>query len=67
MFTRGWGFHGCLGRENEECVTLPTVVETLKAVQVSAGQYTSLFIIDNVIIDNVDVYSFGLKGLGLQF
>ncbi|CAM0904131.1 unnamed protein product [Alopecurus aequalis] len=61
VFTWGWGLHGCLGRGEEECVTLPTAVETSKAVQVSAGQYTTF-----VITDNGDVYSFGRKGLGLQ-
>lgn len=61
VFTWGWGFHGCLGRGDEECVTLPTAVETLKAVHVSAGKYTTF-----VITDNGDVYYFGLKGLGLQ-
>jgi alpha-tubulin suppressor-like RCC1 family protein len=61
VFTWGWGKHGCLGRGEEEYVTLPTAVENLKAVHVSAGYYTTF-----VITDNGDVYTFGQKGLGIQ-
>jgi alpha-tubulin suppressor-like RCC1 family protein len=42
-------------------MTLPTAVETLKAVHVSAGYYTTF-----VITDNGEVYTFGQKGVGLQ-
>ncbi|KAM0899913.1 hypothetical protein ACQ4PT_020985 [Festuca glaucescens] len=61
IFTWGWGIHGCLGHGAEEYMTLPTAVETLKAVHVSAGYYTTF-----VITDNGEVYTFGQKGLGLQ-
>lgn len=61
VFTWGWGYHGCLGRGAEDCVDLPTAVETLKAVHVSAGVYTTF-----VVTDNGDVYTFGMKGLGFQ-
>ncbi|XP_047064090.1 ultraviolet-B receptor UVR8-like [Lolium rigidum] len=61
IFTWGWGVHGCLGRGAEEYMTLPTAVETLKAVHVSAGYYTTF-----VITDNGEVYTFGQKGVGLQ-
>ncbi|KAF0891689.1 hypothetical protein E2562_010905 [Oryza meyeriana var. granulata] len=67
VFTWGWGNNGCLGHGSEECLTLPTAVEGLsnvKAVHVSAGEYTTF-----VITDNGDVYSFGLGesfNLGFQ-
>uniref|UniRef100_A0A0A9GX48 RCC1-like domain-containing protein n=1 Tax=Arundo donax TaxID=35708 RepID=A0A0A9GX48_ARUDO len=58
VFTWGWSHYGCLGHGDEtECMTLPTAVEGLrgvKAMQVSAGQYTTF-----VVADNGDVYSFG--------
>uniref|UniRef100_A0ACD5UQT4 Uncharacterized protein n=1 Tax=Avena sativa TaxID=4498 RepID=A0ACD5UQT4_AVESA len=61
VFTWGWGHNGCLGRGAEEYVTLPTAVETLKAVHVSAGHYCTF-----VITDNGDVYTFGFNGWGHQ-
>ncbi|KAL6652506.1 hypothetical protein ACP70R_011431 [Stipagrostis hirtigluma subsp. patula] len=58
VFTWGWSNYGCLGHGGvEECITLPTAVEGLagvKAVHVSAGDYTTF-----VVADNGDVYSFG--------
>ncbi|XP_006653534.2 E3 ubiquitin-protein ligase HERC2-like [Oryza brachyantha] len=67
VFTWGWGNNGCLGHGGEEFFTLPTAVEGLsnvKAVHVSAGEYTTF-----VVADNGDVYSFGLGesfNLGFQ-
>lgn len=55
--TWGWGRYGCLGHGNEECETVPKVVEGLshvKAVHVATGDYTTF-----VVSDDGDVYSFG--------
>ncbi|XP_019459850.1 PREDICTED: ultraviolet-B receptor UVR8-like [Lupinus angustifolius] len=55
--TWGWGRYGCLGHGNEECESVPKVVEALsdvKAVHVATGDYTTF-----VVSDNGDVYSFG--------
>ncbi|KAL9329573.1 hypothetical protein ACSQ67_004576 [Phaseolus vulgaris] len=55
--TWGWGRYGCLGHGNEECESVPKVVEELrdvKAVHVATGDYTTF-----VVSDNGDVYSFG--------
>ncbi|CAN6464370.1 unnamed protein product [Victoria cruziana] len=55
--TWGWGRYGCLGHGNEECETIPKVVESLngiKAVHVATGDYTTF-----VVSDDGDVYSFG--------
>ncbi|KAH9625113.1 hypothetical protein KSS87_005819 [Heliosperma pusillum] len=55
--TWGWGRYGCLGHGNEECESVPKVVEGLsdvKAVHVATGDYTTF-----VVSDNGDVYSFG--------
>lgn len=55
--TWGWGRYGCLGHGNEECETVPKVVESLlrvKAVHVTTGDYTTF-----VVAENGDVYSFG--------
>ncbi|RDX93307.1 E3 ubiquitin-protein ligase HERC2, partial [Mucuna pruriens] len=55
--TWGWGHYGCLGHGNEECESVPKVVEELrnvKAVHVATGDYTTF-----VVSDNGDVYSFG--------
>jgi len=55
--TWGWGRYGCLGHGNEECESVPKVVEGLrdvKAVHVATGDYTTF-----VVADNGDVYSFG--------
>ncbi|XP_010528070.1 PREDICTED: ultraviolet-B receptor UVR8 [Tarenaya hassleriana] len=55
--TWGWGRYGCLGHGNEECESVPKVVEALrhvKAVHVATGDYTTF-----VVTDNGDVYSFG--------
>jgi alpha-tubulin suppressor-like RCC1 family protein len=55
--TWGWGRYGCLGHGNEECESVPKVVEALskvKAVNVATGDYTTF-----VVSDEGDVYSFG--------
>ena len=55
--TWGWGRYGCLGHGNEDCESVPKVVEALsnvKAVHVATGDYTTF-----VISDAGDVYSFG--------
>ncbi|KAL3636429.1 hypothetical protein CASFOL_020976 [Castilleja foliolosa] len=55
--TWGWGRYGCLGHGNEDCESVPKVVEGLsnvKAVHVATGDYTTF-----VVSDNGDVYSFG--------
>jgi alpha-tubulin suppressor-like RCC1 family protein len=55
--TWGWGRYGCLGHGNEECESVPKVVEALskvKAVNVATGDYTTF-----VVSDDGDVYSFG--------
>ncbi|KAM7464702.1 hypothetical protein LguiA_032823 [Lonicera macranthoides] len=55
--TWGWGRYGCLGHGNEDCVSVPKVVEALsdvKAVHVATGDYTTF-----VVSDNGNVYSFG--------
>ncbi|TYH73780.1 hypothetical protein ES332_D05G352400v1 [Gossypium tomentosum] len=55
--TWGWGRYGCLGHGNEECESVPKVVEALikvKAVHVATGDYTTF-----VLSEDGDVYSFG--------
>lgn len=55
--TWGWGRYGCLGHGNEECESVPKVVEALtnvKAVHVATGDYTTF-----VVSEEGDVYSFG--------
>lgn len=55
--TWGWGRYGCLGHGNEECESVPKVVEALsnvKAVHVATGDYTTF-----VVSKDGDVYSFG--------
>ncbi|CAN8266453.1 unnamed protein product [Cochlearia groenlandica] len=55
--TWGWGRYGCLGHGNEECESVPKIVEGLshvKAVHVTTGDYTTF-----VVSENGDVYSFG--------
>uniref|UniRef100_A0A1D1Z852 E3 ubiquitin-protein ligase HERC2 n=1 Tax=Anthurium amnicola TaxID=1678845 RepID=A0A1D1Z852_9ARAE len=55
--TWGWGRYGCLGHGNEECESVPKVIEALnkvKAVHVATGDYTTF-----VVSENGDVYSFG--------
>lgn len=55
--TWGWGRYGCLGHGNEECESVPKVVESLsnvKAVHVATGDYTTF-----VVSNDGDVYSFG--------
>nr|XP_010929984.1 ultraviolet-B receptor UVR8 isoform X2 [Elaeis guineensis] len=55
--TWGWGRYGCLGHGNEECESVPKVVEALsniKAVHVATGDYTTF-----VVAETGDVYSFG--------
>lgn len=55
--TWGWGRYGCLGHGNEECESVPKVIESLsnvKAVHVATGDYTTF-----VVSDDGDVYSFG--------
>lgn len=55
--TWGWGRYGCLGHGNEDCESVPKVVEALgnvKAVNVATGDYTTF-----VVSDAGDVYSFG--------
>lgn len=55
--TWGWGRYGCLGHGNEDCESVPKVVEALngiKAVHVATGDYTTF-----VVSDAGDVYSFG--------
>ncbi|KAG6488381.1 hypothetical protein ZIOFF_049624 [Zingiber officinale] len=55
--TWGWGRYGCLGHGNEECESVPKVIEslaTIKAVHVATGDYTTF-----VVSDTGDVYSFG--------
>ncbi|CAA2988232.1 Hypothetical predicted protein [Olea europaea subsp. europaea] len=55
--TWGWGLYGCLGHGNEDCESVPKLVEALsniKAVHVATGDYTTF-----VISDDGDVYSFG--------
>ncbi|KAL5216893.1 hypothetical protein ABZP36_008294 [Zizania latifolia] len=67
VLTWGWGHSGCLGHGSNAHKTLPTVVASLinvKAVHVSAGEYTTF-----VVTDNGDIYSFGLGesfNLGFQ-
>lgn len=55
--TWGWGRYGCLGHGNEECESVPKVVQALndvKAVHVATGDYTTF-----VVSEDGDVYSFG--------
>ncbi|CAN0896332.1 Ultraviolet-B receptor UVR8 [Linum grandiflorum] len=55
--TWGWGRYGCLGHGNDECESVPKVVEALsnvKAVHVATGDYTTF-----VVSEDGDVYSFG--------
>ncbi|KAH6763279.1 Regulator of chromosome condensation family protein [Perilla frutescens var. hirtella] len=55
--TWGWGRYGCLGHGNEDCESVPKVVEALsnvKAVNVATGDYTTF-----VVSDAGEVYSFG--------
>ncbi|CAA6659626.1 unnamed protein product [Spirodela intermedia] len=55
--TWGWGRYGCLGHGNEDCESVPKVVESLlpvKASHVATGDYTTF-----VVSDAGDVYSFG--------
>lgn len=55
--TWGWARYGCLGHGNEECESVPKVVESLskiKAVHVATGDYTTF-----VVSEDGDVYSFG--------
>ncbi|EEF47590.1 RCC1 and BTB domain-containing protein, putative [Ricinus communis] len=55
--TWGWGRYGCLGHGNEECESVPKVVDALsniKAVHVATGDYTTF-----VVSEEGDVYSFG--------
>ncbi|MQL81899.1 hypothetical protein Taro_014360, partial [Colocasia esculenta] len=55
--TWGWGRYGCLGHGNEECESVPKVIESLsnvKAVHVATGDYTTF-----VVSEDGDVYSFG--------
>lgn len=55
--TWGWGRYGCLGHGNEDCDSVPKVVESLsnvKAVHVATGDYTTF-----VVSNEGDVYSFG--------
>lgn len=55
--TWGWGRYGCLGHGNEDCESVPKVVEALtniKAVHVATGDYTTF-----VVSEEGDVYSFG--------
>ncbi|XP_031386475.1 ultraviolet-B receptor UVR8 [Punica granatum] len=55
--TWGWGRYGCLGHGNEDCESVPKVVESLsnvKAIHVATGDYTTF-----VVSDVGDVYSFG--------
>ncbi|KAF2292815.1 hypothetical protein GH714_029165 [Hevea brasiliensis] len=47
--TWGWGRYGCLGHGNEECESVPKVVEALskvKAVHVATGDYTTFVVSD---------------------
>lgn len=55
--TWGWGRYGCLGHGNEECESVPKVVDALsdvKAVHVATGDYTTF-----VVTEDGGVYSFG--------
>ncbi|XP_052187075.1 ultraviolet-B receptor UVR8 [Diospyros lotus] len=55
--TWGWGRYGCLGHGNEDCESVPKVVDSLnniKAVHVATGDYTTF-----VVSEDGDVYSFG--------
>ncbi|KAF5741125.1 E3 ubiquitin-protein ligase HERC1-like isoform X1 [Tripterygium wilfordii] len=55
--TWGWGRYGCLGHGNEECESVPKVVEALsnvKSVHVATGDYTTF-----VVSEDGDVFSFG--------
>ncbi|EPS68069.1 hypothetical protein M569_06703, partial [Genlisea aurea] len=55
--TWGWGRYGCLGHGNEDCESVPKVVQGLKhvkAVNVATGDYTTF-----VVTQDGDVYSFG--------
>lgn len=55
--TWGWGRYGCLGHGNEDCESVPKVVEALsgvRAVHVATGDYTTF-----VVSEEGDVYSFG--------
>lgn len=55
--TWGWGRYGCLGHGNEDCESVPKVVESLsnvKAVHVATGDYTTF-----VVSNEGEVYSFG--------
>ncbi|GJY99591.1 ultraviolet-B receptor UVR8 [Tanacetum coccineum] len=55
--TWGWGRYGCFGHGNEDCDSVPKVVESLsnvKVVHVATGDYT-IFVVSN----DGDVYTFG--------
>lgn len=55
--TWGWGRYGCLGHGDEDCESVPKVVEGLsdvKAVHAATGDYTTF-----VVSDDGNVYSFG--------
>lgn len=55
--TWGWGRYGCLGHGNEDCESVPKVVEALmkiKVAYVATGDYTTF-----VVSEDGDVYSFG--------
>ncbi|GJY14162.1 ultraviolet-B receptor UVR8 [Tanacetum coccineum] len=55
--TWGWGRYGCFGHGNEDCDSVPKVVESLsnvKVVHVATRDYT-IFVISN----GGDVYTFG--------
>ncbi|XP_078432527.1 regulator of chromosome condensation (RCC1) family protein [Wolffia australiana] len=55
--TWGWGRYGCLGHGNEDCESVPKVVDSLlkiRAVHVATGDYTTF-----IVSDSGDVYSFG--------
>ncbi|KAF5940013.1 hypothetical protein HYC85_021180 [Camellia sinensis] len=45
--TWGWGRYGCLGHGNEDCESVPKVVESLsdvKAIHVATGDYTTFVV-----------------------
>ncbi|RWW13260.1 hypothetical protein BHE74_00015177 [Ensete ventricosum] len=47
--TWGWGRYGCLGHGNEDCESVPKVVESLdniKAIHVATGDYTTFVVSD---------------------
>ncbi|KAK4779636.1 hypothetical protein SAY87_015742 [Trapa incisa] len=55
--TWGWGRYGCLGHGNEDCESVPKVIDSLgnlKAVHVATGDYTTF-----IVTDTGNVYSFG--------